>query len=132
MYSILVKKYTEQYDNFIITRRVMLWGFLTSVPLMLLTDGMPDLHPLFTTPSILLSWLFLGVFGNAVCFAIWNIAFQRLGVVVTNNYLYASPFVTLAVGYLLLHEQITLMSVIGAVLITAGVVVALKKPKESA
>ena len=128
VYSILVKKYTEQYDNFIITRRVMLWGFLTSVPLMLLTDGMPDLHPLFTTPSILLSWLFLGVFGNAVCFAIWNIAFQRLGVVVTNNYLYASPFVTLAVGYLLLHEQITLMSVIGAVLITAGVVVALKKP----
>ena len=125
VYSILVKKYTEQYDNFIITRRVMLWGFLTSVPLMLLTDGMPDLHPLFTTPSILLSWLFLG-------FAIWNIAFQRLGVVVTNNYLYASPFVTLAVGYLLLHEQITLMSVIGAVLITAGVVVALKKPKESA
>ena len=132
VYSILVKKYTEQYDNFIITRRVMLWGFLTSVPLMLLTDGMPDLHPLFTTPSILLSWLFLGVFGNAVRFAIWNIAFQRLGVVVTNNYLYASPFVTLAVGYLLLHEQITLMSVIGAVLITAGVVVALKKPKESA
>ena len=132
VYSILVKKYTEQYDNFIITRRVMLWGFLTSVPLMLLTDGMPDLHPLFTTPSILLSWLFLGVFGNAVCFAIWNIAFQRLGVVVTNNYLYASPFVTLAVGYLLLHEEITLMSVIGAVLITAGVVVALKKPKESA
>ena len=79
-----------------------------------------------------MSWLFLGVFGNAVCFAIWNIAFQRLGVVVTNNYLYASPFVTLAVGYLLLHEEITLMSVIGAVLITAGVVVALKKPKESA
>ena len=122
---------TEQYDNFIITRRVMLWGFLTSVPLMLLTDGMPDLHPLFTTPSILLSWLFLGVFGNAVCFAIWNIAFQRLGVVVTNNYLYASPFVTLVVGYLLLDEQITLMSVIGAVLITAGVIVALKKPKDA-
>ena len=30
------------------------------------------------------------------------------------------------------EKQITLMSVIGAVLITAGVVVALKKPKESA
>ena len=69
-----------------------------------------------------------GVFGNAVCFAIWNIAFQRLGVVITNNYLYASPFVTLVVGFLLLDEQITVMSVVGAVLITAGVIVALKKP----
>ena len=131
VYSILIKKYTEQYDNFLVTRRVMLWAFLTAVPLMLLTDGMPDLTPLFTTPRILLSWLFLGVFGNAVCFAIWNIAFQRLGVVITNNYLYASPFVTLVVGYLVLDEQITVMSVIGAVLITAGVIVALKKPADA-
>ena len=131
VYSILIKKYTEQYDNFLVTRRVMLWAFVTAVPLMLLTDGMPDLTPLFTTPRILLSWLFLGVFGNAVCFAIWNIAFKRLGVVITNNYLYASPFVTLAAGYLILHEEITLMSIIGAVLITAGVIVALKKPKSS-
>ena len=131
LYSILIKKYTEQYDNFLVTRRVMLWAFLTSVPLMLVTDGMPDLCPLFTTPRILLSWLFLGVFGNAVCFAIWNVAFKRLGVVITNNYLYASPFVTLAAGYLILHEEITLMSIIGAVLITAGVIVALKKPKSS-
>ena len=118
VYSILIKKYTEQYDNFLVTRRVMLWAFITAVPLMLLTDGMPDLHPLFTQTNVLLSWLFLGVFGNAVCFAI------------TNNYLYASPFVTLVVGYLLLDEQITVMSVIGAVLITVGVIVALKKPKE--
>ena len=129
VYSILIKKYTEQYDNFLVTRRVMLWAFLTAVPLMLLTDGMPDLTPLFTTPRILFSWLFLGVFGNAVCFAIWNIAFKRLGVVITNNYLYASPFVTLVVGYLVLDEQITVMSVIGAVLITAGVIVALKKAR---
>ena len=132
VYSILIKKYTEQYDNFLVTRRVMLWAFITAVPLMLLTDGMPDLHPLFTQTNVLLSWLFLGVFGNAVCFAIWNIAFQRLGVVITNNYLYASPFVTLVVGYLLLDEQITVMSVIGAVLITVGVIVALKKPQETA
>ena len=131
LYSILIKKYTERYDNFLVTRRVMLWAFLTSVPLMLVTDGMPDLRPLFTAPRILLSWLFLGVFGNAVCFAIWNVAFKRLGVVITNNYLYASPFVTLAAGYLILHEEITLMSIIGAVLITAGVIVALKKPRSS-
>ena len=124
VYSILIKKYTEQYDNFIVTRRVMLWAFLTGVPLMLLTDGMPNLIPLFTEPKVLLSWLFLGILGNAVCFAIWNIAFQRLGVVVTNNYLYASPFVTLVVGWLLLKEPISVMGIVGAVLITLGVFLA--------
>ena len=69
VYSILIKKYTERYDNFLVTRRVFLWAFLTAVPLMLLTDGMPSLTPLFTQPNILLSWLFLGVFGNFCFFA---------------------------------------------------------------
>ena len=129
VYSILIKKYTEQYDNFIVTRRVMLWAFITGVPLMLLTGGMPDLRPLFTQTDALLSWLFLGILGNAVCFAIWNIAFQRLGVVVTNNYLYASPFVTMVVGWLLLDEKISLMGLIGAVLITLGVFLAQREKK---
>lgn len=94
---------------------------------MLITDGMPSLTPLFTQPGILLSWLFLGVFGNAVCFALWNIAFKNLGVVITNNYLYATPFVTVVVGWLLLGEKISLMSILGAVLITLGVIFANKQ-----
>ena len=127
IYSILIKKYTERYDNFLVTRRVFLWAFLTAVPLMLITDGMPSLTPLFTQPGILLSWLFLAVFGNAVCFALWNIAFKNLGVVITNNYLYATPFVTVVVGWLLLGEKISLMSILGAVLITLGVIFANKQ-----
>lgn len=127
VYSILIKPYTEKYDNFLVTRRVFLWAFLTSIPLCLFTDGLPTLTPLFTQPNVLVSWLFLGVMGNAVCFAIWNIAFKALGVVVTNNYLYASPFVTVFAGWLLLREPISLMSIIGAVLITVGVIFAQKE-----
>ena len=127
VYSILIKPYTENCDNFLVTRRVFLWAFLTSIPLCLCTDGLPTLTPLFTQPTVLVSWLFLGVMGNAVCFAIWNIAFKALGVVVTNNYLYASPFVTVFVGWLLLREPISLMSIIGAVLITVGVIFAQKE-----
>ena len=129
IYSILIKKYTEQYDNFIVTRRVFFWAFLTAVPLMLLTDGMPSMAALFSAPKVWISWIFLAVFGNAVCFAIWNIAFKRLGVVVTNNYLYASPFVTVVVAWLLLKEPISVMSVIGAVLITIGVIFAYTEDK---
>ena len=132
VYSVLIKKYTEQYDNFIVTRRVFFWAFITAVPLMLLTDGIPSmavLSDLFTTPSVLISWLFLGMFGNAICFAIWNIAFKSLGTVITNNYLYASPFVTVIVGWLLLDEPISVMSVIGAILITVGVIFAYKEDK---
>lgn len=132
VYSILIKRYTDTMDGFLVTRRVMFWAFVTAVPLMLLHDGMPDLAPLFTQPKVLLSWLFLGILGNAICFALWNIAFKELGVVVTNNYLYASPFVTLIVGWLLLGEPLSWMGVLGAVLITIGVILAQHKPKERA
>ena len=127
IYSLLIKKYTEQYDNFIVTRRVFLWAFITAVPLMLITDGMPHMAPVFADPKAWISWLFLAVFGNAVCFAIWNIACRNIGVVATNNYLYASPFVTVVVARLLLNEPISIMSVIGAVLITLGVIFAYKE-----
>lgn len=123
-YSILIKPYAAKMDSFVVTRRVMFWAFLTAVPLMLVTSGMPDLRPLFTQPRALLSWIFLAVLGNAVCFALWNIAFDRLGVVITNNYLYASPFVTLVVAWIMLGQTPSWMSIVGAILITAGVVLA--------
>jgi len=124
VYSILMKPYASKLDSFLVTRRVMLYAFLTAVPLMLVTDGMPNLAPLFTQTEVLLSWIFLAVLGNAVCFALWNVAFERLGVVITNNYLYASPFVTVLVGWILMGETPSWMSILGAVLITAGVFLA--------
>ncbi len=124
VYSILIKPYSEKLDSFVVTRRVMFWAFLTAVPLMLAVSGMPNFAPLFTVPKVLLSWIFLAVLGNAVCFAIWNIAFDRLGVVITNNYLYASPFVTVVVAWIATGVAPHWMSILGAVLITAGVFLA--------
>lgn len=128
-YSILIKPYSERMDSFVVTRRVMFWAFITAVPLMLAVSGMPDLTPLFTQPKVLISWIFLAVFGNAVCFALWNIAFERLGVVITNNYLYASPFVTVLVAWIMLGQVPSWMSIFGAVLITAGVFLAQRAKK---
>ena len=130
-YSILIRPYAASMDSFLVTRRVMFYAFLTAVPLMLFTAGMPDLTPLFTQPKVLLSWIFLAVLGNAVCFALWNIAFDRLGVVVTNNYLYASPFVTVIVGWIALGEVPSWLSLLGAALITCGVVLAQQKKKQA-
>lgn len=131
IYSILIKPYTEQYDSFLVTRRVFFWAFITAIPLMLMTDGMPNLTPLFTPAE-----------GTAVVDISRRVRKRHLlchlehrlpaglGVVITNNYLYASPFVTLIVGWLLLGEPVSLMSIIGAVLITVGVICALKKTEE--
>jgi len=48
-------------------------------------------------------------------------ATRRLGIVKVNTYIYVNPFVTLITGALFLHEPITLMSVIGALLIICAI-----------
>ena len=112
----------ERHSSLFITRKVMFYGLVTSLPLMLLGGfrGL-TLAPLLGSGVNLLCFLFLAVFGNAVCYFAWAAAERRLGAVVTSSYVYAIPFITLAAGALFLHEPVSPAGVAGAVLIVAGV-----------
>ena len=83
-----------------------------------------------TEPVILLNCLFLGLLGSALCYVFWNEAFRRLGVVVTNSFIYTTPFITIAAAAIFLDEPIYPAAVAGAVLITAGVVAAGRTPRK--
>ena len=47
----------------------------------------------------------------------------------TNSYIYLVPFITIVAAALLLKEPISFAAILGAGLITAGVVVAQRRPK---
>lgn len=122
VYSLLLKHYLDRFDGLLITRRILLYGLIVSIPLMLILDGMPDLPPLLRWDTAL-SLLLLGVFGNALCYLWWNSAIARIGVVMTTNYIYLSPFITMVSAYFILDEPITVMGLFGAGLIILGIVV---------
>ena len=121
IYSILVGPALERYDSIRVTRRLILWGLITSLPVAVAEGHAFSLAPL-ADGTLLFCILFLGVLGSGVCYVTWNVATRRLGVVITNNYIYVSPFVTMLTAAIVLNEQVTLMGVIGAVLIIFGVV----------
>ena len=104
-----------------ITRKVMFYGILTSLPLMA-SGGFRDfsLAPLASVPN-LLCFLFLSVLGSALCYLAWCAAERRLGPVITSSYIYGVPFVTLAVSAATLGEPLTPAGIGGAVLIVGGV-----------
>ena len=121
-YSVLIKRLSGRYDSILLARRVILYGIVTSLPLLLLRGELSlDLHP-FSEPGMLASLLFLAVLGSAVCFAVWNIVIGRLGVVRANNYIYLQPFITIVAAYLLLGEPVSWMALAGAAFIIGGVV----------
>ena len=131
VYSVLVRKLGRELDPILVTRRTLFWGILTALPMVLL-EGKPYPTAPLLTPVIAGNFLFLGLVGSGLCYVLWNKAFRLLGVVATNNFIYLTPFVTIVTARLFLDEPISALALLGAVLITIGVVASQWEPKKVA
>ena len=60
IYGMLQVPLLRRFDAVFLTRRVMLWGFITALPVSLLTDAPPDFTPLLHNGTELFCILFLG------------------------------------------------------------------------
>lgn len=122
VYSVILKRYVQRYDNRILTRKMLFYALLLTTPAVLLGKGLPQAAPLIRG-DVIFCLLFLGVLGSAVCYITWNMAIERIGVVNTNNYIYLNPFVTMICAAIVLKEPITVAGIVGAVLIVGGIIV---------
>ena len=129
VYSVLIRKLDDDLDSLLITRRTLFWGLLTAIPMALLEGAPYPVAPLLT-PVIAGNFLFLGLLGSGLCYILWNRAFVYLGVVTTNSFIYIQPFITILVGRIFLQEPISPLALVGAGLITAGVVATQRVPKQ--
>ena len=129
LYSVMMTRYVHRFSSFFLMRRMTFFAILTTLPIALFT-GELDM-PLYelTDPQKLFCIAFLGILGSGISYTTWNMATRRLGIVKVNTYIYVNPFVTLITGALFLHEPITLMSVIGALLIICGVIIGVRERK---
>lgn len=122
-YSVLIKRLSGRVDSTLLARRVILYGAVTSVPLLAARGELSiDFTPL-AQPKPLFCILFLAVLGSAVCFAVWNVVIDRLGVVHANNYIYLQPFITIVASHFLLGEPRSWTAIVGALLIIGGVII---------
>ncbi|WP_366937726.1 EamA family transporter [uncultured Apibacter sp.] len=56
-------------------------------------------------------------------FFTWNMSIKKLGIIRTTNYIYVVPLVTILTSLIILKENITIISIIGAIFILFGVYV---------
>ena len=119
-YSILTKKISSYgYHTILTTRRVFFYGILFMIPALFLFDFHLELER-FANPVYLFNIVFLGLGASALCFVSWNFAVKILGAVNTSIYIYMVPVITVVTSVLILHEKITLLSVIGTLLTLMG------------
>lgn len=128
-YSALVKKIGEwDYPTVAVTRRIYFYGIIFLIPILIQQNASWDLR-LLKNPQVAGNFLFLGLGASATGFLLWNLATKWIGAVKTSVYIYVSPVVTVALSVFVLHEKMTVVSVLGSVLIFVGLVVSQKKEK---
>ena len=122
-YSALIRKIGElEYPTIAVTRRIYFYGILFLIPVLI--EQKASFKPeILLRPEIFLNFLFLGLCASAMGFLLWNLATKWIGAIKTSIYIYVSPVITVILSVLILHEKVTIVSVIGAVLIFIGLVI---------
>lgn len=71
--------------------------------------------------------IYLGLVASLLCFVAWNYAIERIGATRTTNLIYAQSIITMLIAALVLGERITFMAIAGAITLTAGMILAIRK-----
>jgi len=127
IYSVIMRKIGElPYHTIGATRKVFLYGLLFMLPALFLFEFHFDLGR-FANMANLSNLLFLGLGASALCFVTWNRAVSLLGAVKTSVYIYLVPVITVVASALILHERITWITLLGALLTLLGSYISEKK-----
>jgi drug/metabolite transporter (DMT)-like permease len=128
-YSVLMKKISAlNYNVILSTRKIFLYGIILLIPALPFFHFQWNLARFTYLPNVF-HMLFLGLGASALCFVTWNYAVGVLGPVKTSVYIYFNPIVTVVTSAIILHERITAVAMLGAVLILAGLYLSEKKER---
>lgn len=126
-YNLIIKYLADKYDSVFITRKVFAYGLLTIVPYIIFVEPLRLDPEVLSRPVVWGNLLYLGALASMACFVLWNWAMSVIGTVRTTNLLYVQPFFTMLIALIILGERITWMAVVGAVILTFGMILAVRK-----
>jgi drug/metabolite transporter (DMT)-like permease len=128
-YSILVTKLFEKgYGVIQVTRRTFIYGVVFSIPFLKLL-GFEFGFERFANKIYAASILFLGLVASALCYISLNYATKVIGAVKTNTYMYAQSVLTVIAAYFILHERLTIISLVGIIMVLTGLIISGNKFK---
>lgn len=127
IYSTLTKKIsTFGYNTIQTTRRTFFYGLLFMIPVIFVMDFQVNIKQLIILKN-LFNLIFLGLGASALCFVTWNFAVKILGSIKTSVFIYMVPVITAITSTLILHEQITVVSIFGIILTLIGLFISESK-----
>ncbi|MBP3420591.1 MAG: DMT family transporter [Marinifilaceae bacterium] len=126
VYSIFVRMLGDKYPTLFMSRKIFLYGSLSLIPFFLIDPFDAGLE-IFTQPKVWGNLLFLGIVASMVCFTTWNLSIKKLGPVITTNYMYINPVISILSAMIILGESVSLLSASGCLIILGSVYLIQKK-----
>ncbi|MBN2510242.1 MAG: DMT family transporter [Spirochaetales bacterium] len=122
LYTLILRGVTGGGGPMAVTRKAMTYGLFCIVLFALIHGDIrfPS-NPL--SPPYLWHFLFLGIMASGVCFSTWAYAVNHAGAIVSSQFIYLVPFITILLSSFILSERITLWRIAGLALILSGVVI---------
>ena len=122
LYSVLVRKVTQNMDVLVFSMIAFFGGLPVTVPAGAWEAGTTGFGEI--TIGVIGGILFLGVISTALAMVLWNTAFALVDASLASLTFFAQPVVGTFLGWLFLGEQITPLFLLGGFLIAVGLVVA--------
>jgi len=130
IYSLILRKLNGKYSTLFMTRKMFFYGALSAVLVMLMESDKSVPWQNFAEPVVAFNFLCLTVFSSLCGYLVWNLVLEKIGTVLASNYIYAIPLVTIITAVIALGETITVVALVGAAAIVAGMVLAEWKPRK--
>ncbi|HAT04078.1 MAG TPA: hypothetical protein DCS29_04935 [Candidatus Magasanikbacteria bacterium] len=121
IYSIIIKKNISRFQPLTLTFISYLVGTIFFIPTVLINKD-----PLVFHAYSFISWviiLYLGIFGSAAAYLLWNYGVKYIEVSKASIYQYLSPAIAILLGFLFLHEKIDTPDILGIIMVFGGIYV---------
>ncbi len=119
IYTILGRGTLKRLGSARATAGAMVSGWAMLIPFFVHSAGWQEYRGL--SPSSLIAILFLGVGCSGLGYLLWYAALERIEASQVAAFLYLEPLVTLVAAVALLGEPVALSTILGGVLVLAGV-----------
>lgn len=127
LYTVLNKPRVKKYGSITCTTLSSIYGSITIIPLLLVVGATSDTNAFaFDYQSIIWQFLFVAVFVTGIAYYFYFDALSNLDTSISSMSFFIKPPLASFMCYLLLHEEIKVNSILGIIIIFAGVFVSLK------
>lgn len=121
LYSVLVRKVTQNVEVILFSLLAFIGGLPVSVPLGAWEWSTVGVGAI--TPGVVGGVLFIGVMSTALAMVLWNTAFAYVDASLASLTFFAQPVVGTLLGWLFLNEKITPLFLLGGLLIGIGLII---------